>query len=162
MNFSRLVSVSPWRRLVLALIFGSCLGLLSRAQEPAANPEVSQAALAAAKTWLAEIDAGKYQESYTQGCTAFHNKVSEQQWITVLTALRPSIGNLVSRKEVKLTYKPDGYEGLEGECMVIMYNATFSKLGTALEAVVLKREDGQWRGAGYNAQPQQQQTTTDQ
>jgi hypothetical protein len=43
---------------------------------------------------------------------------------------------------------------MEGECVVIKYNSVFSVIGPALEVVVMKREAGQWRGAGYNVQPQ--------
>jgi hypothetical protein len=114
-------------------------------------------AVAAAQQWIAEIDTDKVDESYDQGCTAFHNKVTRQQWITVLRALRPSIGHVSKRTEQSADYKPDGFEGMEGECVVIKYATTFSVIGPATEVVVMKREDGAWRGAGYNVQPQLQQ-----
>jgi hypothetical protein len=129
-----------------------CLTGMLRA-DPADDSRAKEATTAAGQ-WLAEIDANKVEESYEQGCTAFHNKVSKQQWITVLKALRPSIGNLTSRSEQSAEYKPDGFEGLEGECVVIKYSSVFTVIGPALEVVVMKREDGQWRGAGYNVQPQ--------
>jgi hypothetical protein len=125
------------------------------------DPAMVNEALAAARSWLAQIDSGKYEESYNEGCLAFHNKVSEVQWTTVLKSLRPPLGTVVSRKVVKTDYKPEGVEGLQGECMIITYNTAFSKVPTDLEIVVLKREDGQWRGAGYNAQPQGDPTDTD-
>jgi hypothetical protein len=143
------------RALLLALLCGWWLTATSVRADEKANAETNQATLAAAQNWLTEIDAGEYEKSYSEGCTAFHNKVSQDQWITVLKALRPSIGTVISRKLISQNYKPDGFEGLNGECMVNMYATTFSKLGPTLEVVVLKREDGTWRGAGYNAQPQQ-------
>jgi hypothetical protein len=127
-----------------------------------ANPEATAAALAAAQAWVAEIDAGHYEQSYDEGCTAFHNKVPQDQWITVLKAIRPKLGTVLSRKESSARYKPDGYEGLDGECMVITYTTSFSKMASELEVIVMKREDGKWRGAGYNAQPQVDETTQDQ
>jgi hypothetical protein len=123
-----------------------------------ADDSRAKEAVAAAQHWLTEIDANKVEESYGDGCAAFQNKVSKQQWITVMNALRPSIGNLTSRSEQSADYKPDGFEGLEGECVVIKYNSVFSVIGPALEVVVMKRENGQWRGAGYNVQPQTQAT----
>jgi len=119
-----------------------------------ADDSRAKEAVAAAQHWLTEIDANKVEESYGDGCAAFQNKVSKQQWITVMNALRPSIGNLTSRSEQSADYKPDGFEGLEGECVVIKYNSVFSVIGAAIEVVVMKREDGHWRGAGYNVQPQ--------
>ena len=142
----------PKSFLLPAVAFLFCLAGVLRA-DPADDSRAKEAA-AAAQQWLAEIDANKVEESYDQGCTAFHNKVSKQQWITVLKALRPSIGNLTSRSAQSADYKPDGFEGMEGECVVIKYSSVFSVIGAALEVVVMKREDGQWRGAGYNVQPQ--------
>jgi hypothetical protein len=118
------------------------------------DPAAIKAALASAQEWLAEIDAGHFDQSYAEGCLAFHNKVSRAEWDTVLKSLRMPLGPVINRKFANYSYHPDGYEGLEGECMVITYNTSFSKLPSDLEVVVLKHEDGQWRGAGYNAQPQ--------
>ena len=60
---------------------------------------------------------------------------------------------MVSRHQLSHVYKPDGFEGAEGEFLVITYDTAFQKLPTATELVVLRWEDGQWRGAGYNAGP---------
>jgi hypothetical protein len=139
------------RTFLLGLFFSA---FLATSSAQADDDSAVNGALAAAQSWLAQIDSGKYDESYAEGCVAFHNKVTLNQWSVVLKALRPPLGSVVSRKVVKTDYKPDGVEGLEGECMVITYNTAFSKVPSDLEIVVLKREDGQWRGAGYNAQPQ--------
>ena len=153
------------RRPILLLLCGLILaaGGRSAAQSLQASPDADlvKSALGSSQNWLAEIDSGKYDESYNEGCLAFHNKVSRDQWDTILKALRPPLGAVVSRKVASYVYKPDGYEGLEGECFVIRYNTSFSKVPTNLELVVLKKEDGQWRGAGYNAQPQGSATDTD-
>ncbi len=136
--------------LVGAIFFGAATTMRADPMDDSRTKE----ALAAATHWLAEIDTNKVEESYDDGCTAFQLKVGKQQWITVLKALRPSIGTVSSRTEQSAEYKPDGFEGLEGECVVIKYNSVFTVLGPAYEVVVMKRENGQWRGAGYNAQPQ--------
>jgi len=138
----------------LAVWGGGCFTNISCGADESLPPSAS-GALAAAKDWVAEIDAGKYEQSYDEGCVALHNKVAHDEWLTVLKALRPSLGPLVSRKVASTNYKPDGYEGLQGECVVIAYNTVFAKMPSELEVVVMKREDGKWLGAGYNAQPQQ-------
>ncbi len=150
MNFLRLSFI---RKSLLAALVGCGSSLLAHADTTADPPSINEA-LSSAKSWLAEIDAAQYEQSYAEGCTAFHNKVPHDQWVTVLKALRPPLGPLVSRKEASHTYKPDGYEGLDGECMVIIYNSVFTQIPSEIEVVVLKREDGKWRAAGYNAQPQ--------
>jgi hypothetical protein len=108
----------------------------------------------AAKHWLAEIDSGKYEQSYDEGSAALHNKVTKDQWLTVMNAIRAPLGTLASRKEASHADKPDGFEGLQGECIVLTYNTSFSKVDSSIEIVVLKMEDGVWKGAGYNEQPQ--------
>jgi hypothetical protein len=118
------------------------------------DPAAVKSALASAQEWLVEIDTGRFDQSYAEGCLAFHNKVTRAEWNTVLKSLRTPLGSVINRKLANYSYHPDGYEGLEGECIVITYNTSFSKLPSDLEVVVLKHEDGQWRGAGYNAQPQ--------
>ncbi len=134
-----------------ALLF---LGLTRGVGDPTVSDARLSEARSAAQHWLAEIDAGKLDQSYKEGCVAFQKKVTEQQWVTVLQALRPTIGTMVNRHEIKVEYKPDGFEGLDGEIILLIYDTVFSKLGETEEVVELKREDGQWRGAGYNAQPQ--------
>jgi serine/threonine-protein kinase len=121
--------------------------------EPTENSAQLSSAVNSAQAWLGQIDAGKYDDSYAEGCVAFHNKVTHEEWLTVLKALRPSLGSVVSRKLANHVYHPDGFQGLEGECMVLTYNTVFSKMPADIETIVLKREGGRWRGAGYNAQP---------
>jgi hypothetical protein len=80
-----------------------------------------------------------------------HDKVPQDRWEEVLKALRIPWGPVVSRKQISHVYKPNGYEGTEGEFLIITYDTSFQKLSPATETVVLKWEDGKWRGAGYNA-----------
>jgi Protein of unknown function (DUF4019) len=132
----------------------AALTLLAFAAAPtalaSADNEVDSA-LAAAKAWAAQIDAGQYDESYLFGCEAMHDKVPQDRWDLVLKALRAPWGPVVSRKQVSHVYQPNGYQGTEGEFMVITYDTAFQKFGPAMEVIVLKWEDGKWRGAGYNA-----------
>jgi len=139
----------------MVFVLALALATLSYADDPSAS------ALSAARNWLVQIDAGQYEQSYDEGCTAFHNKTPENEWLTVLQAIRTPLGTPVNRQEVGHSYKPDGFEGLDGECMVITYNTTFSKGALETEVVVLKREAGTWRGAGYNAQTQPNPQTQD-
>jgi hypothetical protein len=122
--------------------------------------------LEVARAWVAQIDAGQYEVSYNSGGQALHDKVPENRWVLILNALRLHWGTVVTRKEVSHVYKSNGYEGDEGEFMVITYDTTFAKLDAVTEVVVLKWEDGRWLGVGYNAgaRAAQQQTpaTTDQ
>jgi hypothetical protein len=137
--------------LLLAGIF--CLLLTAMPKALASAEDQIDSALASAKTWVAQIDAGQYDDSYAFGSDAMHDKVAQTRWGQVLKALRTPWGPVVSRKQISHVYKPNGFEKSEGEFMVITYDTSFQKLGEATEIVVLKWEGGKWRGAGYNAQP---------
>ncbi len=117
-----------------------------------AEDQISQA-LAVSQAWIAKIDAGQYDDSYTFGCDAMHDKVPQDRWGEVLKALRTPWGPVVSRKQISHIYKPNGFEGAEGEYMVITYDTSFTRFSPVTEVVVLKWEGGKWRGAGYNAGP---------
>jgi hypothetical protein len=134
----------------------ACLAYLVCAQT---SPAVASAedhvpeALTVSKNWLAQIDAGQYDESYSFGCGAMHDKVPQDRWEVVLKALRAPWGPVLNRTQTKHVYMPNGFEGTEGEFLIVTYDSTFKKADGITEVVVLKWEDGNWRGAGYNAGP---------
>jgi Protein of unknown function (DUF4019) len=130
-----------------------CLFLASMPKVLASAEDQIDNALVVSKTWMALIDAGQYDDSYAFGCGAMHDKVPQDQWTLLLKTLKTLYGPVVNRKPLSHIYKPNGYEGDEGEFMVITYDTSFQKLSSAMEVVVLKWEGGKWRGAGYNAGP---------
>jgi len=138
------------RHLPVILLACSIL-TLGTAHGFAADDDQITSALPIAKAWVAQIDAGHYDDSYLAAGSALHQKVTQDKWALVLKTFRPVWGNVVSRKTISHVYKPDGYEGASGEFMVITYATTFKNLDSGIEVVVLQREGGQWRGVGYNA-----------
>lgn len=137
--------------LVLAGIF--CFLFTAMPQVLASAEDQIDNALLVSKAWVAQIDAGQYDESYAAGCGAMHDKVPQDRWAQVLKAFRTLYGPVVNRKQISHVYKPNGYEGSEGEFLIITYDTSFKQLYSATETIVLKWEDGKWRGAGYNASP---------
>ena len=135
----------PLLAVVSCFLFAAMPKVLASAEDQIDN------ALVASKAWVAQIDAGQYDESYAFGCDAMHDKVPQDRWALVLKALRVPWGPAVSRKQISHIYKPNGWEGTEGEFMIITYDTSFKLMSPAREVVVLRWEDGKWRGAGYNA-----------
>ena len=135
-----------------ALLFVVALAFITVPTHALASPEdqVSQA-LAVSENWVKQIDQGQYDESYAVACDAMKDKVPNDRWDLILQTMRGHWGAVVSRKEVSHVYKPDGLQGASGEFMIITYETNFAQLYPAFETIVLKWEDGQWRGAGYNA-----------
>jgi hypothetical protein len=128
-----------------------CLIFATMPKAVASAENEVDSALALSKTWIGQIDAGHYDESYQFGCDEMHNKVPSDRWAIVLKALRGPWGPVTSRKQISHVYKGTGFEGTSGEFMVITYDSSFTKVNAATEVVVLKWEGGKWRGAGYNA-----------
>ena len=119
----------------------------------AATDDPISSARPAANAWLSLIDNGQYANSYIAAGDGLHQTVNQDKWTLVLKSMRPVWGELVSRTEDKHLYQPNGIQGLNGECMVISYNTSFKKLPQAMEMVILRFEDGKWRGVGYTAGP---------
>jgi len=132
----------------------ACLFVLAATPSArASDDDLVANSLSAAQSWITQIDSGQYQDSYDSGGSALHEKTKEDVWLRVLRALRQPWGDVLNRKEVNHEFKPDGFEGAEGQFMVVTYDTSFKKLPDAMEVVVLKLEDGKWRGAGYNLGP---------
>jgi hypothetical protein len=132
---------------VLCFLLAAMPNLLASAEDQIDN------ALNVSKAWVAQIDAGQYDESYEAGCDEMHDKVPQDRWEKVLKTIRSIYGPVLSRTQVSHVYKPNGYEGTEGEFLIVTYDTSFKNLNSATEVVVLKWQDGKWRGAGYNAGP---------
>ena len=120
-----------------------------RVHASAAN-QIDQA-VNASKSWVAEIDAGKYDDSYAFTCDETRKQFPQDRWVDVLKTIRTPWGSVLNRHQLSHVYQPNGVKGLEGECMTITYNTNFKNYNNVTETVVLKWEDGQWRGAGYFA-----------
>jgi len=105
------------------------------------------------QSWIGQIDQGQYDESYAAASDTLHDKVPQDHWSLILKTLRAPWGSVVNRHQLSHVYKPNGFEGAEGEFLVITYDSSFQKMDAAKEVVVLRWEDGKWRGAGYNVGP---------
>ncbi len=143
----------PVLRSLAFLAIVLCASYVSTARIFGAAEDQIDNALLVSKSWVAQIDAGNYDDSYAFGCGAMHDRVPQNRWDEVLKALREPCGPVVNRRQISHIYKPNGYEGASGEFLVITYDTQFKKMDAATEVVVLKWEDGKWRGAGYNMGP---------
>jgi hypothetical protein len=126
-----------------------------------ADDDQSTEASSVARAWVAEIDAGKYDASYMDGGSALHDKVPQDTWVKILTAERPEFGKVLSRQETTRSYQPNGFEGVDGEFMVLSYHTNFANKPDEVEHIILRREDGKWRGVGYNFGPEEVVTDPD-
>jgi hypothetical protein len=146
-TMSRVLNVTTFCAAVLGLLL-----VAAPAASASAEDHVNDG-LTVSQSWVGQIDHGQYDESYSAASGAMHDKVPQDRWALILKALRAPWGPVVNRQQLSHVYKPNGFEGTEGEFLVITYTTSFQKMDAAKEVVVLRWEDGKWRGAGYNAGP---------
>jgi Protein of unknown function (DUF4019) len=130
----------------------SLLALVSfvGAASPAAHETEKAAAQKAAESWLALTDAGDADRSWEAAAEPFRKAVSKEQWKASLQAVRGPLGKLRSRKLAGAQYATSLPGAPDGEYVVIQYEASFEKKGSAVETVTPMREkDGSWRVSGY-------------
>jgi hypothetical protein len=124
-------------------------GLLMAADADAGSDK-EKAAIAAAQSWLALVDAGKYGESWKEAATYFRGAVTQAQWEQAATGVRNPLGALVSRKLKSATFHTSLPGAPDGEYVVIQFDASFAKKKGAVETVTPMLDgDGRWRVSGY-------------
>jgi len=133
-------------RLLLALV--GVLGLAAsgaQAQDPRAT-----AAQSAGRAWLALTDAGDVKGSLKAGGKKFRTALDAANWEEALTKVRTPLGSVMGRSVLATRFLDKMPDGPEGEYAQVLYETTFSEVGTARETVTLEREsDGVWRVIGY-------------
>jgi hypothetical protein len=109
-----------------------------------------RAAVSAAESWLAGIDAGKYSESWTEAEPNFRAAVSQPEWISDLTTVRAPLGALRSRT-LKSVRSCDSLPGAPvGHYVVMQFDTSFANCASNTETVTFaKTKDGKWGASGY-------------
>jgi hypothetical protein len=126
------------------------IALFSAASRLAAADSPEKAGEAAARSWLAIVDAGKYGESWDDAASAFRAAVTRAQWEAMLNQVRKPLGKVVSRtlRSAKLTTELP--KAPPGEYVVVEFDTSFENRPSAVERVTpMKEKDGTWKVSGY-------------
>jgi hypothetical protein len=106
--------------------------------------------VAAAQSWLGEIDAGNYVNSWKRASSYFQGAVTEKNWTDALTGARRPLGKLLARKLAKTQSATSLPSAPDGNYLVMQFDTSFENKKSAVELVTFVREkDGNWRAAGY-------------
>lgn len=121
----------------------------------AAEDELDTApAMAAAQSWLATVDAGRYGQSWDDASTTFRDGVARDKWEQMVSSVRGQTGSLLSRKVRSATYATKLPNAPAGEYVVIVFDSRFERIPSAVESIVpMKDSDGKWKVAGYVVRP---------
>lgn len=116
----------------------------------AADGAAEEAATSAARTWLAQVDAGEYGASWDNAAPIFQGAVPREKWGETLKAVREPLGALVSRTLKSATYTETLPGAPDGEYVVLQFDTSFENKQSAVETVTpAKAPDGAWRVSGY-------------
>lgn len=116
------------------------------------NPEAEQAAVDAARSWLALIDKGQYSRAWVQAAPKFRETVPEEDWTDEIHRMREALGSAQDRTVVFPKYATSLPRITHGEGVIIRFDTRFEREGRAKELVTFVRtDDGTWRSvAGYH------------
>ena len=107
-------------------------------------------AAAAAKTWLALTDAGKYGASWDAAATMFQGAVTKESWEKALGTVRAPLGAVRSRKLKSATFTHELPRAPKGDYVIVEYDTEFENRPGALETVTpMLEKDGSWKVSGY-------------
>jgi hypothetical protein len=133
-------------------VFMLCLFVTLLASPPAEGVKAKEEteAIAAAKAWLALVDDGKYDESWSEAATYFRNAVEKAKWQQQMEAFRDPLGEITSRTVKNAKYYTSLPGAPDGEYVVIQFETSFANKEEAIETVTpMRDDDGSWRVSGY-------------
>jgi hypothetical protein len=112
--------------------------------------EAEKEALKAAEEWLILIDNNDYSASWDNAAALFKQAITKEQWAESFKAIRPAMGDLISRNLKSATYTDSLPGAPDGEYVVIQFSSRFTNKKSAIETVTpMKDPDGKWRVSGY-------------
>lgn len=115
-----------------------------------ANPAAEQAAVKAAATWLATLDAGNYTGSWQNSATYFRGAVPVDEWVRSMQAYRAPLGTNLTRRVSTSRYVTSLPGAPDGQYVLIQYDAAFAHKQAGIETVTTMADtDGVWRVSGY-------------
>ncbi len=129
--------------------FALLLSFLGNCPTITAQQKPEQLAQQSAESWLALVDAGKYDESWEEAAQYFKGAVAKEDWRKTVQGVRDPLGKMRSRKLKSATYKTSLPGAPDGEYVVIQYDSSFEHKQAAVETVTpMLDKDGTWRVSG--------------
>ena len=132
--------------MIKTTLFACLLGAFAGAAQA---DEKTDAAVIAAKSWLALVDAKEYEKSWQEAAPFFKDKVKEGQWSEMIAAARKPLGVMKSRELSSAVFKASLPGAPDGEYVVIQFKTSFTDKRESVETVTPMKADGTWRVSGY-------------
>lgn len=129
---------------------GQFVRIVTMPQATGKHDEAKKQALAAAESWLALIDAGKYGESWDTAAEYLKNAVTKADFVKSLDAARKPLGKVKSREVASMEYRTSLPGAPDGQYVVIKFKSSLENKKSAIETVTpMLGKDQKWRVSGY-------------
>jgi len=130
------------------MVLAGATSAISWAADP--KPAERAAAQAAAETWLALVDAGNVEASWTSASSLFRARVSQAQWGNAVTGVRDALGALKARTLQSAILQKGLPDAPNGRYIAIVYASVFANKASATETVIpIQEADGTWHVSDY-------------
>lgn len=101
--------------------------------------------------WLHHIDALDSNASWNEASHVFQEKLTKQQWETIVKTIRAPIGTMLTRRHTVTQYASHLPGIPDGTYAILQFHSTFTGKESTVETVVYSKEpDGHWRALGYS------------
>ena len=111
--------------------------------------EKTDAAVLAAKEWLAGVDSKEYKKSWLEAAPFFKEHVKEEQWEDQISTVRGPLGKAESREFIDAQFTTTLPGAPQGEYAVIRFKTNFSGKPNSVETITPMMANGSWRVSGY-------------
>jgi hypothetical protein len=135
-------TTSMGKALFFTFVMGICT-TIAQAEEKA------DAAVTAAKAWLALVDAKEYKKSWREAAPYFKENVKEERWEEMIAGVRNPLGKTESRELLTAEYKTSLPGAPDGEYVVIQFKTKFTGKRDSVETITPMKTNGVWRVSGY-------------
>ena len=134
---------STIKSLLLPLILAGSIAL-------AFADEQTDQGVAAAKAWLGLADAKQYKESWVEAAPLFKDRITEKDWVKMISLTRGPFGDVKSRGLKDAKYATSLPGAPDGAYVVIQFKTSFANKADAIETITPMKDDkGVWRVSGY-------------
>jgi len=137
---------------LLSVLTGLLLVAPVRAQSGADAPD-TQAAQAAARDWLGQLDDRDFEDAWEEAAAPFRERTDRDVWVGASSRLADSIGTAAARTLTSAQARDSLRTAAgPGPFVVLTYRTRFAG-GRYEERLLVVREDEDWRVAGYEVRP---------
>ena len=101
--------------------------------------------------WLHHVDALDTDTSWNEASSFFQEKLTKEQWETIVKTTRTPMGSVITRRHTVTQYASHLPGIPDGTYAILQFHSTFTGKESTVETVVFSKEsDGQWRAIGYS------------